>query len=81
MSVLDAARFANLLAEDRFCDPVWARLPISEQVSDRLGDLLFGTDEILEILQSERGASLRDLEADIRKVYYEIDQLMRRIAD
>jgi hypothetical protein len=51
MSYNDATpRFADLLAGDRFTDPVWARLPIIEQISDRLCDLLFGADEILSFL-------------------------------
>lgn len=81
MSAFDTTRFANLLAEDRFADPLWAGLPISELVCDRLADVLFGVDEILGFLGEARGSGLQRLEPQFRRLFIEVDELMREISN
>jgi hypothetical protein len=71
----------DLLDEDRIVDPAWASLPPAERVADRLADLLFGADEILGFLSDERAVPLRWLEPEIRKLFNDVDSLIRKIAD
>ena len=71
----------DLLDEDRITDATWARLPPVERVADRLGDLLFGADEILGFLGDDRAISLRWIEPEIQRLYNEVDRLMRKITD
>jgi len=56
-------------------DPQWLQLPPAERVADRLADLLFGADEILDFLQDERANSLRWIEPEIQRLYKDVDAL------
>lgn len=71
----------DLLDEDRVTDPVWSRLPVSERVSDRLSDLLFGADEILGFLIDEHATSLEWLIPEVRRVYDDVARLMNKVTD
>lgn len=71
----------DLLDEDRVLDLPWSQLPPTERVADRLADLLFGADEILGFLSEERAVPLLWIEPDIRRLYQQIDTLMRKITD
>ena len=59
-------------------------LPLSERVLDRLGDILFATDEILDMVATERRSpdgTSRDIESCIRTVYNQVNDLMKTLTD
>ena len=60
------------------------QLPLSERVLDRLADILFMSDEILDMLRvSERipDDTTVAVEKSVRGVYDEVKELMKRLAD
>jgi hypothetical protein len=64
----------------------WTHLPIGERIADKLGDILFASDEILDMIRCGRAesppdATLSDIERRVTAVYHQIDELMRRVAD
>jgi hypothetical protein len=66
-------------------DPVVAvQLPLSERVLDRLADILFATDEILDMIGMQRyraDDTTRDVEKSVRHVYNQVNDLMKKLAD
>ena len=66
-------------------DPVTAiQLPLSERVLDRLGDILFATDEILDMVATQRrfpDGTSRDIEVCVRAVYNQVNELMKTLTD
>lgn len=66
-------------------DPVTAiQLPLSERVLDRLGDILFASDEILDMVATARRRpddSSRDVEVCVRRVYDQVNELMKKLTD
>jgi hypothetical protein len=59
-------------------------LPMSERVLDKLADILFATDEILDMIKVED--RLPDPTAvvvgdSVRHVYEQINELMKKLAD
>ena len=66
-------------------DPVSAvQLPLSERVLDRLGDILFASDEILDMVATQRrfpDGTSRDIETSVRRVYHEVNELMKKLTD
>ena len=66
-------------------DPVVAvHLPLSERVLDRLADILFATDEILDMIGTQpryTADSTRDVEQSVRHVYDHVNDLMKKLAD
>ncbi|HSP16962.1 MAG TPA: hypothetical protein VLV78_19605 [Thermoanaerobaculia bacterium] len=66
-------------------DPVVAvQLPLSERVLDRLGDILFATDEILDMIGTQRrfpDDTTRNIERSVRHVYDEVNDLMKTLTD
>jgi len=59
-------------------------LPMSERVLDKLADILFATDEILDIIRVEQ--RLPDetavvVEKSVQSVYDQINALMKRLSD
>lgn len=66
-------------------DPVTAiQLPLSERVLDRLGDILFASDEILDMVATQRrfpDDTSRDIETSVRGVYNQINELMKQLCD
>jgi hypothetical protein len=59
----------------------FAGLPVSERVADRLADLLFDADEVLAMLGEEGASSVRWMEPAVRKVFDDVDQLIRKVSD
>lgn len=60
------------------------QLPISERVLDRLADILFATDEILDLLDRDEGFPIDttvDVEKSVRDVYDQVNELMKKLAD
>ncbi|HUP48630.1 MAG TPA: hypothetical protein VNA04_07555 [Thermoanaerobaculia bacterium] len=66
-------------------DPVTAvHLPLSERVLDRLGDILFATDEILDMVRTQQrfpDGSSQEIESCVRHVYHQVNELMKKLTD
>ena len=66
-------------------DPVTAvQIPLSERVLDRLGDILFATDEILDMVATQRrfpDDTSQNIEACVRHVYNQVNELMKKLSD
>ena len=59
-------------------------LPMSERVLDKLADILFATDEILDMVRVEErlpDATAVVVERSVQKVYDQINELMKKLAD
>jgi hypothetical protein len=59
-------------------------LPMSERVLDKLADILFATDEILDMIRVEE--RLPDettvvVEESVQTVYDQINELMKKLSD
>lgn len=59
-------------------------LPMSERVLDKLADILFATDEILDMIRVEE--RLPDpttvvVQTSVQRVYDQINELMKKLAD
>jgi hypothetical protein len=57
-----------------------ANLTLDERVADRLGDLLLDTDEILVLLTERESEAMQVFEPRLRKIYDEIDEILRQVA-
>ena len=59
-------------------------LPMSERVLDKLADILFATDEILDMIRDEErppDATTVAVESSVQGVYDQINELMKKLAD
>ena len=59
-------------------------LPMSERVLDKLADILFATDEILDMIRVEERVldpTSVVVEASVQKVYDQVNELMKRLSD
>ena len=59
-------------------------LPMSERVLDKLADILFATDEILDMIRVEErlpDATSVVVQSSVQKVYDQINELMKKLAD
>lgn len=59
-------------------------LPMSERVLDKLADILFATDEILDMIKIEErppDATRVAVEASVKSVYDQVNELMKKLAD
>ncbi len=56
-------------------------LPADEPVLDRLADLLYETDELLDMLKGSDAMHMHSVEPAVRNVYDEINALMKRLCD
>ena len=59
-------------------------LPMSERVLDKLADILFASDEILDMIRIEErvpNPTTEVVEASVRSVYNQINDLMKKLAD
>lgn len=59
-------------------------LPMSERVLDKLADILFATDEILDMVRGEERApdpTSDVVESSMQRVYEQINELMKQLAD
>lgn len=59
-------------------------LPMSERVLDKLADILFATDEILDMIRVEErlpDATTVAVENSVQGVYDQINELMKKLAD
>ena len=66
-------------------DPVVSvQLPLSERVLDRLADILFASDEILDMIGTQPrypDESTLDVEKSVRRVYNQVNDLMKKLTD
>ena len=63
---------------------VAVQLPITERVLDRLADIMFATDEILDMIGTQRyrpNETTREVEESVRDVYNQVNDLMKRLSD
>jgi hypothetical protein len=59
-------------------------LPMSERVLDKLADILFATDEILDMIRVEERVPDHTavvVASSVRSVYDQINELMKKLAD
>lgn len=59
-------------------------LPVSERVLDKLADILFATDEILDMLRVDEHVpddTTVEVEQSVRVVYDHVNELMKRLCD
>lgn len=59
-------------------------LPVSERVLDKLADILFATDEILDLLHVDEHVpddTYVEVELSVRHVYDRVNELMKKLAD
>ncbi|MGZ4778641.1 MAG: hypothetical protein ACXVIJ_06685 [Thermoanaerobaculia bacterium] len=59
-------------------------MPLNERVLDRLADILLASDDILDMLATDRHMpddNSVDLERSVRSVFDQVNDLMKKIAD
>lgn len=59
-------------------------LPMSERVMDKLADILFATDEILDMMKLKEQVpdpTTADIHASVQSVYDKVNELMKKLAD
>jgi len=59
-------------------------LPMSERVLDKLADILFATDEILDMIRVEErlpDPTAVTVASSVQSVYDQINELMKKLAD
>jgi hypothetical protein len=62
----------------------YLRLPVSERVLDKLADILFATDEILDMVRAEDrllDPATLTVEESVQRVYDQVNDLMKQLAD
>jgi hypothetical protein len=61
------------------------KMPLQERVVDKLADMLFASDMILDMLRDERSykfsGHLTSVEPSVRLVYDQINELMKQLTD
>ena len=61
------------------------RMPLQERVVDKLADIMFASDMILDMLRDERSFKfaehLTSVEPSVRLVYDQINELMKQLTD
>jgi hypothetical protein len=60
------------------------RMPLQERVVDKLADMLFASDMILDMLRDARtrdSGGLTNVEPSVKRVYDEINELMKQLTD
>jgi uncharacterized coiled-coil protein SlyX len=60
------------------------RMPLQERVVDKLADMLFASDMILDMLRDSRSretGGLKHVEPSVKRVYDEINELMKQLTD
>lgn len=85
------AQFTEELAEAiesvAFLDsPIFeeAQMPLQQQVVDKLADMLYASDMVLDMLRDERyrvPPHLLAVEPQVRRLYGEVNDLMKKLTD
>lgn len=58
----------------------YGHLPLRERVLDELADVMFSIDTILGSLDTEEANNILWIEPEVRRLYEEINSLMRRMS-
>jgi len=61
-----------------------SRLPLQERVVDKLADIMFASDMILDMLKDDRFVPVHRLDSvarAVKQVYDQVDELMRQLTD
>lgn len=59
----------------------FAKLPVREQILDRLADLMLDADDILAFLDADGAGDLRNIAGEIEDVFDRVNRLMERLSD
>ena len=72
--------YTDMMAVDLFTEQ---RLPLQERVVDKLADIMFASDMILDMLRHERKSAghLSSVEPSVRQVYEQVNELMKQLTD
>ncbi|MEK6375855.1 MAG: hypothetical protein AABO58_24530 [Acidobacteriota bacterium] len=59
------------------------RLPLQERVVDKLADIMFASDMILDMLRQDPRVvrHLSSVEPSVRRVYDQVNELMKQLTD
>ena len=75
----------NATSDRRFRDLSiieWYRMPLRERVADRLADLMFNADDLLDMLKAEdKRREFISIEPDLRQIYNTVNMLMKSLCD
>lgn len=58
-----------------------ASLPAYERVLDRLADLLFDADEVLDMLKADDAVSLHWIQPHVQSVYDDVNAVMQKLCE
>jgi hypothetical protein len=70
--------------EEIFPEDIETHLPLQQRVVDKLADMLFASDMILDMLHDDRHfppAHVAEVEPEIRRLYDEVNELMKKLTD
>ena len=74
--------YTDMMAVDLFTEQ---RLPLQERVVDKLADIMFASDMILDMLRHDRdnksAGHLSSVEPSVRRVYDQVNALMKQLTD
>jgi hypothetical protein len=74
--------YTDMMTVDLFTEQ---RLPLQERVVDKLADIMFASDMILDMLRHDREAKsaghLSSVEPSVRRVYDQVNALMKQLTD
>ena len=64
----------------------WLHLPLQERIADKMGDILYASDEILEMIRRGRAEHvpselLLAVERLVSSVYHQVNDAMKGITD
>ena len=71
-------------SEEFFPEELETHLPLQQRVVDKLADMLFASDMILDMLHDDRHfppAHMAEVEPSVRRLYEEVNELMKKLAD
>ena len=72
-----------LASDDLFVEQE-SLMPMQDRVVDKLADMLYASDMILDMLRDDRyyvPEHLRDIEPSMRRLYDEVNEMMKELAD
>jgi len=71
--------YTDMMSVDVFTEQ---RLPLQERVVDKLADIMFASDMILDMLRHDREIGhLSSVEPSVRRVYDSVNELMKQLTD
>lgn len=72
-------RYPDPINVDLFAEPV-LELTVHDRIMDRLADILFTADDILDLVEGNASGELRRVGNEVRGVFERVNALMRRMA-